>query len=200
MRYMNLRVLLWAMLLTVFLPSPVCAQTSINGAGATFPYPMYSKWFNEYRKVRSDVQINYQSIGSGGGLRQVTEGTVDFGATDGPMNDEQIALFKQQRGTMVLHFPTVLGADVPAYNLPGVTAELNFTPEALAGIFSGTSGSGMTPRLQNLIRTLSFQTRTSSWFTARTVVVLPTCGQNTCARSVRNGTTVSAKVHRSNGR
>ncbi len=113
-------------------------QSLINGAGATFPYPMYSKWFDEYRKVKPDVQINYQSIGSGGGIRQVTEGTVDFGATDGPMNDDQISAFQQKRGTMVLHFPTVLGADVPAYNLPGVDAILNFTPEALAGIFLGT--------------------------------------------------------------
>ncbi|MGC2324509.1 MAG: phosphate ABC transporter substrate-binding protein PstS [Terriglobales bacterium] len=113
------------------------AQT-LNGAGATFPYPMYSKWFNEYHNMHPGIQINYQSIGSGGGIRQVTEGTVDFGATDGPMNNEQIAAFKQKRGTMVLHFPTVLGADVPSYTIPGVTAELNFTPEALAGIFLGT--------------------------------------------------------------
>ena len=111
---------------------------NLNGAGATFPYPMYSKWFNEYHKLRPNFQINYQSIGSGGGIRQVTEGTVDFGATDGPMNNEQIAAFKQKRGTMVLHFPTVLGADVPSYTIPGVTAELNFTPEVLAGIFLGT--------------------------------------------------------------
>ena len=111
---------------------------NLNGAGATFPYPMYSKWFSEYHKLHPSFQINYQSIGSGGGIRQVTEGTVDFGATDGPMNNEQIALFKQKRGTMVLHFPTVLGADVPSYTIPGVTAELNFTPEALAGIFLGT--------------------------------------------------------------
>ena len=111
---------------------------NLNGAGATFPYPMYSKWFSEYHKLHPNFQINYQSIGSGGGIRQVTEGTVDFGATDGPMNNEQIALFKQKRGTIVLHFPTVLGADVPSYTIPGVTAELNFTPEALAGIFLGT--------------------------------------------------------------
>jgi phosphate transport system substrate-binding protein len=138
MRHMTLRTwLLWTILLGILLSSPVWAQTSINAAGATFPYPMYSKWFDDYHKLHSDIQINYQSIGSGGGIRQVTEGTVDFGASDGPMNDEQIAAFKQKRGTMVLHFPTVLGADVPAYNIPGVSAELNFTPEALAGIFLG---------------------------------------------------------------
>jgi phosphate transport system substrate-binding protein len=111
-----------------------CAQTTLNGAGATFPYPIYSKWFNEYHKIHSDIQINYQSIGSGGGIRQVQAGTVDFGATDGPMTDEQIA----QSKVKVLHVPTVLGSVVPAYNIPGVTAEVKFTPEALAGIFLGT--------------------------------------------------------------
>jgi phosphate transport system substrate-binding protein len=110
---------------------------SINGAGATFPYPMYSKWFDEYRKQNTNVQINYQSIGSGGGIKQVTEGTVDFGASDGPMNDEQLKAFQDKHGFGILHFPTVLGADVPTYNIPGVTAELNFTPEAIAGIFLG---------------------------------------------------------------
>jgi phosphate transport system substrate-binding protein len=109
----------------------------ITGAGATFPYPMYSKWFDEYHKKNSNIAFNYASIGSGGGIRQVTEGTVDFGASDGPMNDEQLKAFQDKRGYAVLHFPTVLGADVPSYNIPGVTAELNFTPEALAGIFLG---------------------------------------------------------------
>jgi len=113
------------------------AALSINGAGATFPYPVYSKWFDEYQKKNSQVQINYQSIGSGGGIKQVTEGTVDFGASDGPMNDEQLKAFQDKHGFGVLHFPTVLGADVPTYNIPGVTAALNFTPEALAGIFLG---------------------------------------------------------------
>src|SRR5437868_2516664 len=110
---------------------------SINGAGATFPYPMYSKWFDEYHKKNGNLQINYQSIGSGGGIKQVTEGTVDFGATDGPMNDDQLKAFQDKHGFGVLHFPTVLGADVPTYNVPGVTGELNFTQEALAGIFLG---------------------------------------------------------------
>jgi phosphate transport system substrate-binding protein len=121
--------------------------TLLTGAGATFPYPMYSKWFDEYHKIHSDIQINYQSIGSGGGIRQVTEGTVDFGATDGPMNDQQLQEFKQKHGADVLHFPTVLGADVPAYNLPGVTAELNFTPDALAGIFLGKIKKWKDPEL-----------------------------------------------------
>ncbi len=114
------------------------AALSLTAAGATFPYPIYSKWFDAYHKLHGDLEINYQSIGSGGGIRQVTAGTVDFGASDGPMTDEQIAAFKQKRGTEILHFPTVLGADVPAYNIPGVKAELRFTPDALAGIFLGT--------------------------------------------------------------
>jgi len=110
---------------------------SINGAGATFPYPMYSKWFDEYHKKYGNVQINYQSIGSGGGIKQVTEGTVDFGASDGPMNDDQLKAFQDKHGFGILHFPTVLGADIPTYNVPGVSGELNFTPEAIAGIFLG---------------------------------------------------------------
>ncbi len=112
---------------------PVMAQTQLNGAGATFPYPMYSKWFSEYNKLHPDVQINYQSIGSGGGIRQVLNGTVDFGASDGPMTDEQL----KEAKTKILHIPTVLGAVVPAYNVPGVSGDIKFTPEALAGIFLG---------------------------------------------------------------
>jgi len=105
----------------------------LNGAGATFPYPIYSKWFEEYRKLHPNAQINYQSVGSGAGIQQLQAGTVDFGASDGPMSDDQLAKAKVK----VLHFPTVLGAALPSYNLPGVNAELNFTPEALAGIFLG---------------------------------------------------------------
>ena len=123
--------------LTMMAAVLVHAALSINGAGATFPYPIYSKWFDEYQKKNPTVEINYQSIGSGGGIRQVTEGTVDFGASDGPMNDEQIKAFQEKHGFGILHFPTVLGADVPTYNIPGVSAALNFTPEALTGIFLG---------------------------------------------------------------
>ena len=108
------------------------AAVLVTGAGATFPYPIYSKWFDEFHKHFSDFQINYQSIGSGGGIRQVTEGTVDFGATDGPMTDEQLAAAK----IPILHLPTVLGAVVPTFNLAGIE-RLRFTPEALAGIFLG---------------------------------------------------------------
>jgi phosphate transport system substrate-binding protein len=123
--------------LTMMAAVLVHAALSINGAGASFPNPVYSKWFDEYQKQNSQVQINYQSIGSGAGIKQVTEGTVDFGASDGPMNDEQLKAFQDKHGFGILHFPTVLGAAVPTYNIPGVTAALNFTPEALAGIFLG---------------------------------------------------------------
>ncbi|MFN8542650.1 MAG: phosphate ABC transporter substrate-binding protein PstS [Candidatus Binatia bacterium] len=109
------------------------AATLVNGAGATFPYPLYSKWFDEFHKQKPDVQINYQSIGSGGGIRQVLEGTVDFGATDGPMTDEQLA----QAKLPILHLPTVLGAVVVTYNLEGTNQRLVFSSEAVAGIFSG---------------------------------------------------------------
>src|SRR6202521_3189145 len=109
----------------------------INGAGATFPNPIYSKWFDEYHKNNGNIQINYQSVGSGAGIKQVTDGTVDFGASDGPMNDEQLKAFQEKHGFGILHFPTVLGAVVPMYNIPGVTAALDFPPEALAGIFLG---------------------------------------------------------------
>ncbi len=133
-----MRKILTLALLTVSFASLGFAANLINGAGATFPYPMYSKWFNEYNKVKPDIQINYQSIGSGAGIKQITEGTVDFGASDGPMNDAQLKDFKDKRGCDILHFPTVMGGVVPTYNLPGITAELNFTPEALVGIYMGT--------------------------------------------------------------
>jgi phosphate transport system substrate-binding protein len=120
-------------LLCLALSVPAFAQTTLNGAGATFPYPMYSKWFSKYHDAHPDIQFNYQSIGSGGGIRQVLAGTVDFGASDGPMTDEQLA----QAKIKILHVPTVLGAVVPAYNVSGVSGEIKFTPEALAGIFMG---------------------------------------------------------------
>ena len=101
-------------------PAHAPATLTINGAGATFPYPIYSKWFDEYDKAHPNVQINYQSIGSGGGIKQLTAQTVFFGATDGPMTDEQL---KAAPGP-ILHFPTVLGGVVPIYNLAGVTAQL----------------------------------------------------------------------------
>src|SRR5277367_1749970 len=109
----------------------------INGAGASFPNPIYSKWFDEFHTKNPSVQFNYQSVGSGAGIKQVTDGIVDFGASDMPMTDELIKAFQDKRGTGILHFPTVLGAAVPTYNVPGVSGTLNFTPEALAGIYLG---------------------------------------------------------------
>src|ERR1700693_2160048 len=114
-------------------PAQAADARLINGAGATFPYPIYSKWFDEFGKKHPDYHFNYQSVGSGAGIRQVSEMTVDFGATDGPMNDDQLKASKQT----LLHFPTVLGAVVPSYNIPGVNAEINFTGTALAKIFMG---------------------------------------------------------------
>jgi len=110
------------------------AAATITAAGATFPNPIYSKWFQQYKEKSGGTEINYQSIGSGAGIKQLTEGTVDFGASDKPMSDEQIGKLKVKP----LHFPTVMGAVVPVYNIEGVTKELNFTGEALAGIFMGS--------------------------------------------------------------
>jgi phosphate transport system substrate-binding protein len=110
------------------------AQTKLNAAGATFPYPIYSKWFSEYHNMHSDIEINYQSIGSGGGIRQLQSGTVDFGASDMPLDDTKA----KQMPTPILQLPTVLGSVVPAYNVPGVSGDLKFTPQILAGIYLGT--------------------------------------------------------------
>jgi len=118
----------------LLLGSTAGAQTvQINGAGATFPFPIYSKWFDEYHKLHPNVEINYGSIGSGGGIKQLTNETVFFGASDGPMTNEQLA----SAPGAVLHFPTVLGAVVPSYNIPGVTASLKFTGPVLAEIYLG---------------------------------------------------------------
>jgi len=106
---------------------------NINGAGATFPYPIYSKWFSEYSQLHPNVKINYQSIGSGGGIRQVTEGTVDFGASDVTMTDDQIRSAKVK----VMAIPTVLGAVVPVYNVPGLNKDLNFSGDVIADIYLG---------------------------------------------------------------
>ncbi len=116
---------------------------SLNGAGATFPNPIYQKWFTEYSASHPGVQLNYQSLGSGAGIRQVIAGTVDFGASDGPMSNEQLGQCHEK----VLHIPTVLGAVVPAYNIPGVNRELKFTPELLAGIFLGKINNWSDPAI-----------------------------------------------------
>src|SRR5882724_10402843 len=115
------------------LPAPAVAQVKLNGAGASFPNIIYQDWILTYNQAHPDVQLNYQSIGSGGGIRQFSDGTVDFGATDAPMKDSAIAAINGN----VLHIPTVLGGDVPTYNLPDVKETLRFTPEVLADIFLG---------------------------------------------------------------
>jgi len=124
------------------------AQVTLTGAGSTFAYPLYSSWASDYHKNHSNVQVNYQSIGSGGGIRQVSAGTVDFGGTDGPMTDAQLAEAKKSLGADILHFPTALGAVVPTYNVPGVSGELNFTQDALAGIFLGKVSKWNDPEIQ----------------------------------------------------
>jgi phosphate transport system substrate-binding protein len=129
----RIALLLVGLMLALPVATSAYGQTTLNGAGASFPNPIYSKWFSEYNKLHPDVQINYQSLGSGAGIRQVLSGTVDFGASDGPMTDEQL----KEAKTKILHIPTVLGAVVPAYNVPGISGDVKFTPEALAGIFLG---------------------------------------------------------------
>src|SRR6266536_2253596 len=127
--------------------APATAQKiQINGAGATFPYPIYSKWFSEYNKLHPDIEINYQSIGSGGGIRQLTNQTVFFGATDGPMTAEQ----QQAAPGSILHLPTVLGGVVPVYNIPGVSAELRFPAAVLADIFLGKITKWNDPAIRNV--------------------------------------------------
>ncbi len=121
----------------------VASAQNINAAGATFPYPIYNKWFSEYSQLHPNVKINYQSIGSGGGIRQVSDGTVDFGASDGPMSDQQLAEAKVK----VMHIPTVLGAVVPIYNLTGVSNDLNFSPDVLADIYLGKITKWTDPRI-----------------------------------------------------
>src|SRR5271168_3078458 len=135
-------LVVWLMMLAVALTTALTAPRAaaqggtvlLNAAGATFPYPIYSKWFDVYHTAHPNIQINYQSIGSGGGIRQLLAGTVDFGASDGPMSDDQLAQAKFK----ILHFPTVLGAVIPTYNVAGVSGDLNFTQKALAGIYLGT--------------------------------------------------------------
>src|SRR5450755_1860825 len=132
------------------------AKITLNGAGATFPNPMYSKWFSEYNKLHPEVQINYQPIGSGGGIRQVTEATVDFGASDMPMTDQQLSEAEGKLKTKVLNLPTVLGAVVPAYNVPGVNGEVKFTGDILAGIFLGRISNWNDPGLAKINPDIKF--------------------------------------------
>ena len=122
-----------ALLACIALALPLFAQTTLTGAGATFPYPIYSKWFSEYSKSHSGVQINYQSIGSGGGINQLKAGTVDFGASDMPLKDDKV----KEIPVPFVQLPTVLGSVVPSYNVKGINTELKFTPQVLAGIYLG---------------------------------------------------------------
>lgn len=131
---MTRKLLLIAALCVFCLTLHADSTVLLNAAGATFPYPIYSKWFDVYHQQHPDIQINYASVGSGAGISQLLQGTVDFGASDKPMSDDQL----KQAKVPVLHFPTVLGAVIPTYNIPGVDAELKFTQKALAGIYLGT--------------------------------------------------------------
>jgi phosphate transport system substrate-binding protein len=139
---MKLRLAM-ALALAAAMVGSASAETNLNGAGATFPNPIYQKWFSEYHNAHKDVQINYQSIGSGGGIQQLTSGTVDFGASDGPMTDEQLSKVSGK----VFHIPTVLGAVVPTYNINGVSGELKFTGDVLAEIYLGNIKKWNDPRL-----------------------------------------------------
>jgi phosphate transport system substrate-binding protein len=128
------KIVLGAALALALAGAALADKVLINGAGATFPFPIYSKWFSEYNKLHPDAQINYQSIGSGGGIKQITERTVDFGATDAPMTDAEL-----QKAPGLLHIPTVMGAVVVVHNLPGARS-MRLSPEAMAGIFLGKIG------------------------------------------------------------
>jgi phosphate transport system substrate-binding protein len=125
---------------------PAAAQVLMNGAGATFPYPLYSKWFDVYTKVNTSVRFNYQSIGSGGGIKQLLNRTVDFGASDAPMSDAQLG----QATDPILHFPTVLGAVVITYNVPGLSGKLKLTGSVVADIYLGKISKWNDPALGNL--------------------------------------------------
>ncbi|MBJ6723196.1 phosphate ABC transporter substrate-binding protein PstS [Geomesophilobacter sediminis] len=140
----SLRNAIAALALAGFLaPVAASAETLINGAGATFPYPLYSKWFSEYAKIDRSVKFNYQSIGSGGGIKQITAQTVDFGASDKFLSDQEL---KAAPGKL-LHIPTVMGAVVVTYNIPGVAKGLKLSPETLTEIFQGKLTSWSDPRL-----------------------------------------------------
>ncbi|MGI4829011.1 MAG: phosphate ABC transporter substrate-binding protein PstS [Janthinobacterium lividum] len=136
--------LLKAAVFATFAVLPAAAQ-DLTGAGATFPNPIYSRWFSEYAQQHPGVHINYQSVGSGAGIRQVSSKIVDFGASDGPMTDQQLAESK----TKLLHIPTVLGAVVPVYNVPGVSGDLKFAPEVIAGIYLGVITKWNDPNIQH---------------------------------------------------
>lgn len=146
---MKFRNIISILFLALAISSVAKAQLQLNGAGATFPAVIYSKWFDEYKNA-TGVQFNYQAIGSGGGIRQITEGTVDFGASDGPMTEEQMADVKTKQGTDILHIPTVMGGIVLSYNLPSVSAKLKFDGTAVADIYLGKITKWDDPKLKAL--------------------------------------------------
>jgi phosphate transport system substrate-binding protein len=134
---MKPKIILTFILFLTVLVGTSSAQMKMNGAGATFPYVIYSKWFDVYHQ-KTGIEFNYQAIGSGGGIRQVIEGTVDFGASDAPMSDDQMKQVKDKQGSDILHIPTVMGAVVVTYNLPKVGKGLKLTPDVLSDIYLGT--------------------------------------------------------------
>ena len=168
---------------------------AINGAGATFPYPIYGKWFEEFRQKNPSVEINYQSKGSGAGIAQLTAGTVDFGASDMPMKDEQIAALKVK----ALHFPTVLGGLVPTYNLPGL-ADLKFSSEMLAGIFLGKIAKWNDAKIAKANPGIKLPAPTSSWCIVPMAVAPLSCSPIIFRRSARNGKPVRERIPPSSGR
>lgn len=145
----NITSILLAALIMPVLSLPLFGQLKLNGAGATFPYVIYSKWFDVYHQ-KTGIEFNYQSIGSGGGIKQVTEGTVDFGASDGPMSDQQLAGAEVKQGTHILHLPTVLGAVVLTYNVPNIGAGLKLDGDVIAGIFLGEITNWNYPKIAAL--------------------------------------------------
>ncbi|MDD5362737.1 MAG: phosphate ABC transporter substrate-binding protein PstS [Ignavibacteria bacterium] len=147
MKYLTIFVLIFAFIAGSCGKNEQKGPIQINGAGATFPFPLYSKWFDEYSKINKDAKFNYQSIGSGGGIKQVTEGTVDFGATDSPMNAEEMKNAETKSGTKIYHIPTVLGAVVLTYNLPGLEKPLNLSGENIADIYLGKIKKWNDPKL-----------------------------------------------------
>jgi len=177
MRHRTISTVLGAALIASL---PSCARESaakgqvrLNGAGSTFAYPLYTQWASAFGKVRPDVAIDYESIGSSGGINLVSDGRMDFGATDGPMTDAQLDAFTRQRNSKAIHVPTALGADVAAYNLPGINVELKFTPQVLAGIFLGSISKWNDPMLA----------------AANPGVALPNVGIEVVHRSDGSGTT-----------
>jgi len=159
----------------------------INGAGATFPFPIYSKWFSEYNKAHPNVQINYQSIGSGGGIKQITEKTVDFGASDAPMNAEEL-----QKAPGIQHIPTVMGAVVVIHNAPGVQ-DLKLTPETVAGIFLGKITQWNDPAIAAQNKGAKLRGCRSSWPTAATARAPPPSSPTTWPRYRPNGSRARAR-------